>query len=178
MCAKLVQRVQVRWSSSYRGTCSLAHRQQAQGTLEFALAIPIFLALMFVSIQFSAVLAAQAAVVWVTNSVARHIATGSQPNWMLADSCHTTFRNQQIGNFPILRAANVTTFQIQPSYTPTTANCTTAASNSPATTRVRGNAIQVTIQYSPSNLMFLPTTFLGIPVMSTLPAYTSAAVME
>jgi hypothetical protein len=52
------------------------------------------------------------------------------------------------------------------------------ASNIPATTRVRGASIKVTMQYDPSNLMFIPTTFFGIPVMQTLPPYTASAVLE
>jgi hypothetical protein len=44
--------------------------------------------------------------------------------------------------------------------------------------RTRGGRITVTLQYNPSNLMFVPTTFFGVNVLNTLPAYTASAVLE
>jgi hypothetical protein len=43
---------------------------------------------------------------------------------------------------------------------------------------VRGAALVISQQYSPSNLLFLPSTFFGTPILQTLPVYSAAAVME
>ncbi|HLH27230.1 MAG TPA: TadE family protein [Chloroflexota bacterium] len=167
-----------------RPSCLLARRERAQGMVEFALALPIFVMIMAVAMQIAFLLTAQIGIIWVTNSVARHIATGSPENWMFADSCHTTYRNQQLAAFSLLRSSNVTTFTISPAYTPGTVDCTNVAKNVPAATagtppaRIRGGPIQVTMQYDPSNLFFLPATFFGIPVLRALPAYTASSVME
>jgi hypothetical protein len=146
--------------------------------VEFALALPIFLMIMAVAMQMAFLLTAQIGLIWTTTQVVRHIATGSPENWQLADSCHNTYKNNTLAAFPMLRSANVSTYTISPAYTPGATNCATVAGNTPATTRVRGGPIKVTMQYNPSNLMFIPPTFFGVPVMQTLPAYTASSVME
>jgi Flp pilus assembly protein TadG len=156
----------------------LARRERAQGMVEFALALPMFIMILAVTLQISMLLAAQIGIIWVTNSVARHIATGSPENWMFADSCQTPYRNQQVAAFVMLRTSNITTYTISPAYTPGTVDCNNVANNVPATTRQRGGPIKVTMQYDPSNLFFLPATFFGIPVLRTLPSYTASSVME
>jgi hypothetical protein len=158
----------------------IARRERAQGMVEFALALPIFLMIVGVAIQLAFLLTAQMGIIWATTAMARYIATGSPERWQLADSCHNTQKNNLIRSFPMLRSANVVTPSgwIDPPYTPGSSNCSVVASNIPATTRVRGASIKVTMQYDPSNLMFIPTTFFGIPVMQTLPPYTASAVLE
>jgi Flp pilus assembly protein TadG len=174
----------------------LARREHAQSMVEFALALPIFVMLLAATVQLSVLLTAQISMMWVTNSMARWIASGATPErWYFRDSCHNTYRTQMINSFPLLRSANVIV-PASPNYiTPANTNgfnspCyTMPAANpsippAPATqptqpaNRARGSPIRVTLQYNPSNLMFIPTTFFGIPVLNTLPAYTATAVME
>jgi hypothetical protein len=156
----------------------VARRERAQGMVEFALALPIFLMIMAVAMQMAFLLTAQISIIWVTSQVVRHIATGSPENWQLADSCHTTYKNNTIAAFPLLRSGGVTTYTIAPAYTPGATNCAAVTGNTPATTRVRGGPIKVTMQYNPASLMFIPSTFFGVPVLQTLPAYTASSVME
>jgi hypothetical protein len=68
-------------------------------------------------------------------------------------------------------------------YPPTTSDCNNVGNNSPAATavtppRIKGAGIRVTLQYNPANLRFIPTTFFGTPILTTLPAYTAGSVME
>jgi hypothetical protein len=154
-------------------------RYRAQSLVEFALVLPIFLGIVMVAIQLSFLVMAQLTLVWIAHDVIRHVSTttsGVGDNWALADSCHVTYRNSKLPS--ILQAANITQFSFTPAYAPGTVNCTNAALNSPATTRVRGGAVRLTMQYNPTNLLFLPTTFFGIPIRTTLPAYSVSAVME
>jgi hypothetical protein len=145
---------------------------------EFALALPIFISIMAVAIQIAFLITAQLSIIWSTTAIVRYIATGSPERWQLADSCNVAYKNTTVAAFPLLRSANVSTYTVSPAYTPGTANCTTIASNVPATTRVRGGPIKVTMQYNPSNLMFIPSTFFGVPIFQTLPAYSASSVME
>src|SRR5690242_21366101 len=159
-------------------------RENAQSLTEFALTLPFFMMLMMVAVQLSLLTMAQLAVMWVATDNIRHAATstaGVGDNWSVADSCQTTYRNTKLPS--ILTTANITTFTFSPSYTPTTVNCANASLNSPqpgAVTppRTRGGALRLTVQYNPTNLIFLPTTFFGVPIRTTLPSYTAAAMME
>ena len=157
----------------------LGRRQSAQSAVEFALVLPFFVTIMMVALQLSFLFMAQLVIVWMTVDNARHAATsttGVGDNWALADSCQTTYRDSR--KPAIIATANITQFAFSPAYSPTTPNCSNAAANSPATTRQRGAAIRLTMQYSPSNLLFLPSTFMGVPILTTLPAYTASAMME
>ncbi len=170
----------------------LARREQAQGMVEFALALPIFVTILAVTLQISILLTAQIGIMWVTNSMARWIATGTPERWYFRDSCHDTYRAQMVNSFPLLRAANVVvpaapnyispanTNGFTPCYTTTPYSFPAPPATQPTApaNRTRGGAITVTLQYNPSNLMFIPTTFFGVNVMNTLPSYTASAVME
>src|SRR4051794_38120804 len=114
-------------------------QQSAQSMVEFALALPIFLVLVMVTLQFSMLMVAQAGMIWVTTQTARYIATGAPERWQMADSCHTTYRNNQMAAFTVLRSANIIggSYTITPAYQPGATNCVTVAGNSPATTRQR-----------------------------------------
>jgi hypothetical protein len=159
-------------------------REDAQSLVEFALTLPFFMMLMMVAVQLSLLTMAQLAVIWLATDNVRHAATstaGVGDNWSVADSCQTTYRNSKLPS--ILTAANFSTFSFNPPYTPTTTNCANASLNVPqpgAVTppRVRGGGLRLTIQYNPTNLIFLPTAFFGIPIRTTLPSYTAAAMME
>ncbi len=165
------------------GQCTISRllrrRESAQTLAEFGLVVPFFLAAMMAALQLSLLLMAQLAVIWITTDNIRHAATsttGVGDNWALADSCQTTYRNSKLP--AIIQTANITQYQFSPAYSPSTVNCSNASANSPATTRVRGDVLHLTMQYNPTNLIFLPTTFLNIPIRTTLPAYTAAAMME
>jgi hypothetical protein len=147
--------------------------------VEFALILPLFLGMLMVAIQLSFLFMAQLALVWIAHDVVRHVATstsGVGDNWALGDSCHVTYRNARLP--VILQSTNFTQFAFTPSYSPGSVNCTNAALNTPATTRLRGGAIRLTTQYNPTNLIFLPTSFFGISIRTTLPVYSVSAVME
>jgi hypothetical protein len=157
----------------------LGRRQSAQSAVEFALVLPFFVTILMVALQLSFLFMAQLVIVWMAMDNVRHAATstsGVGDNWALADSCQTPYRNSK--KPAIIATANITTFSFSPAYSPTTSNCSSATGNSPATTRQRGAALRLTIQYNPSNLLFLPSTFLGVPIITTLPAYTATAMME
>ncbi|HEY7060347.1 MAG TPA: TadE family protein [Chloroflexota bacterium] len=164
--------------------------------VEFALTIPIFITLLAVALQISMLLTAQFGLMWVTNSVARWVATGAGPErWYFRDSCHDTYRTQMVNSFPLLRTSNLIV-PASPNYiSPANAAgfntpCYTMPAANPSipgppasqptqpTNRTRGMPIKVTLQYNPANLMFLPTTFFGVSVMNSLPSYTATAVME
>jgi hypothetical protein len=167
-------RVRDRWAGGHG-------RQNAQGMLEFGLAVPIFIMVLLVALQIAMLLTAQLVIVWTTVEVARYVATGSPERWRFPDSCQVAFRDERLGRYTLIRPANLTTFTISPSYPPpnlSSSDCNNVNNNLPPTTRIKGDAIRVTMQYNPSNLMFLPTTFFGVPIMNTLPAYTASAVME
>lgn len=174
----------------------LGRRERAQGMVEFALALPIFLMILAVTLQISMLLTAQLGLIWVTNSMARWIASGAAPErWYFRDDCHDTYRTQMVNSFPLLRTSNLIV-PATPNYiTPANATgfntpCYTMPAANPSippapatqptkpTNRDRGSPVRVTLQYNPSNLMFIPTTFFGVPVMNSLPAYTASAVME
>jgi hypothetical protein len=153
----------------------------AQALVEFGLVLPLFLAVMMVAVQFSVLLFAQLSVAWVAHNMVRYVATGNPENWRFPDSCHTNHRNAILP--AILQPGNFATFAYSPPYQPATANCSNQAMNSPqpeAVTppRIRGGALALRVQYQPRNLVFLPTSFFGVPVLRTLPPYEAAAVME
>ena len=151
-------------------------RQNAQALAEFGLVLPLFLTVMMVAIQLSILFLAQLSVMWVAGTVVRHVATGSPSNYRFADSCQTTYRDAQLP--AVLVAANFQPMIFTPAYTPGSSDCTTVTGNIPATTRQHGSALQVTLQYRPTNLLFLPSTFFGVPILQTLPVYTATAMME
>ena len=163
---------------------AFGRRENAQSLTEFALTVPFFMLMMMFAVQMSLLTMAQLAVMWMATDNIRHAATstaGVGDNWSLADSCQTTYRNSKLP--AILTTANISTFSFSPSYAPGTVNCANASLNSPATTRVRGSGLRLTVQYNPTNLIFLPTTFgfgpwLQVPIRTTLPSYTAAAMME
>lgn len=161
--------------------------------VEFALTLPIFITILAVALQFSILLTAQVGVMWVTNELARWVATGTPERWFFRDSCHDTYRNNMVASFPLLRSANV----IVPAAPNYISPANTSGFNTPCYTtvpysfpvppamqpsqpvgRTRGTPIKVTLRYNPSNLMFIPTTFFGAAVLNSLPAYTATSVME
>ena len=172
----------MRWS---RPTArALAKRQPAQNMVEFALVLPLFLTLMMVGLQFALLFLAQISVIWLTQDVVRYVSAGSPENWRFADSCHVTYRNSRLP--PLLLSSNFTQFTFVPAYTPGASNCSVVTSNSPPAAcpstyspcRYRGGSIQLRMQYNPSNLLFLPTTFFGVSIPTTLSWYSAASVME
>jgi hypothetical protein len=136
----------------------------------------MFLILFMVSVQVSIMFTAHLTVMWLSQEIARYLATGSPEHWRFADACHVTFWNSRMPAY--LLPGNFTQFTISPAYAPGTAHCVTVTSNIPATTRVRGTPLTVTMQYNPTNLRVLPINFMGAPFLTTLPAYTAKAVME
>jgi hypothetical protein len=149
--------------------------------LEFALALPIFLMVVMLTLQLAMLITAQVGIMWTATQTARYIATGSVngERWRMRDSCHVPYRDQVLGAFTLLRTANViapVNTWVMPAYPTGPVNCT--AGTPDPNERQRGGRITVTLQYNPSNLMFLPTTFFGVNVLNTLPAYTATAVLE
>jgi Flp pilus assembly protein TadG len=160
----------------------LASRERAQGMAEFALALPIFIVMMMVTLQIAMLVTAQLGVIWTANAMARYMAGGGSSvtdpqHWTQRDSCHTTFKNNTVAAFRMLSTANLTT-TITPAWEPGTGSCAAPSAFPTPAPRVRGGPIQVTMQYTPSNIRFLPATFFGVPVMQTLPPYTATAVLE
>lgn len=160
-------------------------RQNAQSLVEFGLVIPIFIIIMMVALQLSFLFMAQLVVIWVATDNVRHAATattGIGDNWMLPDSCQTTYRNSNLP--PWMLTSNITTFTFSPAYNPATSSCTSVAGNSPAATatptpnRQRGGNLTLTMRYNPSNLKFLPSSFFGVPILATLPSYSVSRMME
>lgn len=168
---------------------ALCHRTRAYGLLEFSLVLPIFLLVFMVGVQLSLLMMAQLTVIWIANDVVRYAATSKTvsgstvSNWQLADSCNITYRNTKLP--PILISTNLVSISptdFVPAYSPGTSSCTSVAGNSPAaspTYRQRGSLLQFSMQYTPNNLYFLPTSFFyNTPTRPSLPQYTTSAVME
>jgi hypothetical protein len=62
-------------------------------------------------------------------------------------------------------------------------NCNSVAGNIPSVanstpSRTRGQGITITAAYNPTNLLFLPSTFFGVPIRTTLPSYAATAMLE
>lgn len=162
----------------------LAGRQNAQALVEFGLVLPLFLAVMMVAVQIALLLFAQLSVAWVAHNMVRFVATGNPENWRFPDSCHANRLSQFLP--PLLLRSNFTEVSFSPPYQPGQASCTNVALNVPAADaiptnpmpRLRGAGIALTLRYQPSNLVFLPSDFLGIPVLPREIRYRAAAVME
>jgi Flp pilus assembly protein TadG len=151
-------------------------RGRGQALVEFGLVLPMFLILLMVSVQVSILFTAELTVIWMSNQVVRYVATGSPEHWRFTDSCHITYWRARLPVY--LTSANLTTFTITPSYTPASGDCNNVSGNVPATTRVRGTPIKVTMQYTPTNLVVLPVNFMGASFLTTLPSTSATAVME
>ncbi len=174
----------------------LARRQSGQNLLEFGLVLPLFVSILMVGLQLSILFVAQMAVIWLTQDMARYMSSGTpQQHWRFPDSCHIAYRNSRLTGLPLIQQSNFKTVAVpsgtplpsgigfDPPYTPGVVDCNTQSNNVPqpedaTPPRVRGSWITVSMQYNPTNLLFLPNTFFGVPVLQTLPLYSASKVME
>lgn len=171
------QRVATGWTRA-------SGRQNAQALVEFGLVLPMFLAVMMVAVQIALLLFAQLALAWVTHDMVRFVASGNPENWRFPDSCQVNRLPQFLP--PILVPTNITSVAFSPPYQPSQASCTNVTQNVPAADaipanpmpRLRGGGLTLTLSYQPSNLVFLPANFLGVPVLPHTITYRAAAVLE
>lgn len=135
--------------------------KKGQTVAEFALvAIPLIL-LIFVGIQFAFVLHSYLAISHLAREGARYSAVNASKT------------DSQIRNYILsikqsnLKTANLN-IEIIPSYT----------GGVIPPTRYTGNPISVGIRYNLSGHLFLPTSFFGISIPTTLPGYTVTMRIE
>jgi len=135
---------------------SLKKGQKGQALVEFALVLPLLLLLILLAVQFGFILNAYITLTHLSREGARYAAVHPQTDQAIKDYMETITPSQ------------INTSDLTISVSPAEGD----------SQRVAGGSISVTLNYNLQSKIFLPTSFLGFQVPTTLPAVKAVMVIE
>lgn len=141
---------------------------QGQALVEFALVLPILVFFVFMALQVAMILGAYVSVIQLARHSARYVAVHAEmyDNEILAQAIEpNTPSNLDYNDFV--------------SITIDAGVCDSGdSSTNPCSDRVAGDPVTVSLRYNAADLMFLPTTFFGFTIPTTLPDLSATMVVE
>lgn len=137
------------------------NRRKGQSLAEFALLVPVLLLLVIGAIQLGMVIYQYISVIQVAREGTRWVAVNASQT----DSAISTYVR---GIAPATLTKNNLTITVSPSY----------SGGAIPSSRYTGNAISVGVSYGLQGKLFLPTSFFGWSLPTTIPAYTVTMRVE
>ena len=144
------------------------HEETGQALVEFSLVLPILVFFVFMALQVAMILGAYVSVIQLARHSARYVAVHPEmyDNEILTQAIEpATPSNLDYDDFVTI--------------TIDTGVCDSGnSSTNPCADRVSGDPVTVSLQYNAADLMFLPTTFFGFTIPTTLPNLSATMVVE
>lgn len=142
--------------------------EKGQAMVEFALVLPILVFFVFMALQVAMILGAYVSVIQLARHSARYVAVHPEmyDNEIMDQAVEpSTPTNLDYGDF--------LSITIDPGV------CDSGdSSTNPCSDRIAGDPVTVSLQYNAADLMFLPTTFFGFTIPTTLPSLSATMVVE
>ncbi|MFQ5944666.1 MAG: TadE/TadG family type IV pilus assembly protein [Anaerolineae bacterium] len=143
-------------------------REQGQALVEFSLVLPILVFFIFMALQVAIILGGYVSVIQLARHSARYVAVHPEmyDNEILSQAIEpNTPSNLDYNDFVTI--------------TIDTGVCDSGdSSTTPCADRTSGDPVTVALQYDAADLLFLPTTFFGFTIQTTLPNLSATMVVE
>ena len=142
--------------------------ETGQALVEFSLVLPILVFFVFMALQFAMILGAYVSVIQLARHSARYVAVHSE-----------MYDNEIIDQAIEPNTPSNLDFNDLVDITIDSGVCDSGDSTTnPCSDRTSGDPVTVSLRYDASDLLFLPTTFFGFQLPTTLPDLTATMVVE